>query len=230
MPESSSKMQSVESRPVPDPTLLTTQQLLREVGAAREVIETRLGGMDKAIELLQAASDRYPQFVRAEVKQLQELHEEKFRSIAIQFMERDKRTEQLSLADKTAIAAALQAQKEAAGAQNESNAAANAKMENSFAKLIDQNQALLLEVRRNTEAQINDLKSRLDKGEGKTSVSDPAVAEGIRTLSAMVKELAANRDTNTGKEQGIGQVVGYIVGAVGVLAGLAAIVAVAFKH
>ena len=46
-----------------------------------------------------------------------------------QFAERDKRTEQLSLADKTAIAAALQAQKEAAGAQNESNTAAINKME-----------------------------------------------------------------------------------------------------
>jgi predicted HTH transcriptional regulator len=153
-----------EVRPVPDPTVLTTQQLLREIATSREVIETRLSGMDKAIELLQAAADRYPAFVRAEVKQLQELHEEKFSSIGTQFAERDKRTEQLSLADKTAIAAALQAQKEAAGAQNESNAAANAKTETNFAKLIEQNQALLLEVRRNTEAQINDLKSRLDKG------------------------------------------------------------------
>jgi hypothetical protein len=64
--------------------------------------------------------------------QLRELHSERFSSIALQFEERDKRTEQLSVADKTAIAAALQAQKEAAGAQNESNTAAVAKIETNF--------------------------------------------------------------------------------------------------
>jgi hypothetical protein len=174
--------------PNPDPTVRTVEQVARDISAlrdfleakqngTREVIETRIGGMDKAIELLQAATNRIPAHIKDEVTQLRELHEEKFRSIdeqtriqfggvQNQFAERDKRTEQLSLADKTAIAAALQAQKEAAGAQNESNAAANVKMETNFAKLIDQGQALLLEVRRNTESQINDIKSRLDKGEG----------------------------------------------------------------
>lgn len=174
--------------PNPDPTARTIETLQRDIGASREIvqgkldgkfdtIETRLIGMDKAIELLQRATDRIPEHIKDEVAQLKELHQEKFDSvgaqlviqfagIGTQFAERDKRTEQLSLADKTAIAAALQAQKEAAGAQNESNAAANTKMEGNFAKLIDQGQALLLEVRRNTEAQINDLKSRLDKGEG----------------------------------------------------------------
>lgn len=154
------------------PTLLD-----RSVLGLREIIETRLDGMDKAIELLQVTTNKMPSIVKNDVTQLRELHEEKFKSvearivvqfdgIATQFGERDKRTEQLSLADKTAIAAALQAQKEAAGAQNESNAAANVKMETNFSKLIEQGHTLLLEVRRSTEAQINDLKSRLDKGEG----------------------------------------------------------------
>lgn len=175
--------------PNPDPTVRTVEQLQRDIGASREIVEannrgtrevleTRLAGMDKAIKLLQDSTDRMPQQMKDEVAQLKDLHQEKFHSmetrleiqfvgVQTQFSERDKRTEQLSLADKTAIAAALQAQKEAAGAQNESNAAANVKMETNFSKLIDQGQALLLEVRRNTEAQINDLKSRLDKGEGR---------------------------------------------------------------
>jgi hypothetical protein len=179
--------------PNPDPTVRTVEQLQRDLGAVREIIENkvegaisginaRLSGMDKAILLLQAFTDRQPTTseVALEVKALRGHHDEKFRSqdeqlkiqlagIATQFAERDKRTEQLSLADKTAIAAALQAQKEAAGAQNESNSAANAKMEANFAKLIEQGQSLLMEVRRNTEAQINDLKSRLDKGEGRST-------------------------------------------------------------
>lgn len=176
--------------PNPDPSVRTVEQLQRDIGASREIVEgkvegnqsvfeARLAGMDKAIELLQRSTDRIPGHIKGEVEKLEALHGEKFQSverrteiqfasIATQFQERDKRTEQLSLADKTAIAAALQAQKEAAGAQNESNAAANAKMEANFAKLIEQGQSLLMEVRRNTEAQINDLKSRLDKGEGRT--------------------------------------------------------------
>jgi hypothetical protein len=175
--------------PDPDPTVRTVEQLQREIAATREIVEangratrevleTRLAGMDKAIKLLQDSTDRMPQQMKDEVLQLRELHQEKFNSferqsqiqfggVQTQFAERDKRTEQLSLADKTAIAAALQAQKEAAGAQNESNAAANVKMETNFSKLIDQGQALLLEVRRNTEAQINDLKSARDRGEGR---------------------------------------------------------------
>ncbi len=177
--------------PNPDPTVRTVEQLQRDIGATREIVEAtiagqistitqRLVGMDKAIELVQESTNRIPKHIIDEVGKLEALHSERFasverrteiqlQSIAIQFAERDKRTEQLSLADKTAIAAALQAQKEAAGAQNESNAAANAKMEANFAKLIEQGHSLLMEVRRNTEAQINDLKSRLDKGEGRLS-------------------------------------------------------------
>ncbi len=40
-----------EWRPVPDPTKLTTDQLRRELAALREIIETRLDGMDRAIGL-----------------------------------------------------------------------------------------------------------------------------------------------------------------------------------
>jgi len=94
--------------------------------------------------------------------------DEKFRSIEVQFVERDRRTEQLSLADKTAIAAALQAQKEAAGATNESNAAAISKSESAFTKQIDQIYTLVASTTKSTDDKINDLKSRLDRGEGKT--------------------------------------------------------------
>ena len=161
-------------------------QLQRELLALREIIEARLNGMDKAIELLQISTDKFSAFVKCEVKQLQELHGEKFNSIATQFQERDKRTEQLSLSDKTAIAAALQAQKEAAGAQNESNAAANVKMETNFAKLIDQQGLLLQEVRRNTDTQINDIKSRQDKGEGGTRAVERTTDKTSSTIGLVI--------------------------------------------
>lgn len=34
-----------DSRPIPDPTILTTEQLHREIGALRELVETRLDGL-----------------------------------------------------------------------------------------------------------------------------------------------------------------------------------------
>lgn len=195
-------------RPDPDPTILTTQRLLREVALSREIIETRLVGNDKAIELLQQTTNKIPDLIKDEVTQLKELHAEKFTSfsaqqeiqfdgIATQFAERDKRTEQLSIADKTAIAAALQAQKEAAAAQNESNATANNKMELNFAKLIEAQQLAQQAMQKNMDDKFNDLKGRQDRGEGSSS--------------------------------GVGNMVGYIFGGVSLAALLVTVVIVVLK-
>jgi hypothetical protein len=165
----------------PDPSLLTTEALRREIGNLKDQIDVRLSAADTAIKLIQSATDTSRRETTDGVERAsQQLHDliiakldilakvtsQRFSSIETQFMERDKRTEQLSLADKTAIAAALQAQKEAAGAQNESNAASVTKQEVAFTKLLDQNQALFQTSMSALTTQLNDLKSRLDKGEG----------------------------------------------------------------
>jgi hypothetical protein len=185
----------------------------------QKVIGTRLDAMDKAIELLQASAYKMPAFVKDQVDQLHSLTDERFSSIDkdlqerdkrtqqsldsinVQFAERDKRTEQLSLADKTAIAAALQAQKEAAGATNESNGAALAKMENNFTKQIEAGQALVQSVSRNLEDKLNDLKSRMDRGEGKSTVLDPAIGDKLDMLSQSIFDLNRSRDQHTGSEK-----------------------------
>ena len=148
-------------RPDPDPTLLTTENLRREIANLKELLEAMIRSGDAAREALHG-------LIISEIKVLSSVTDQRFESIATQFAERDKRTEQLSLADKTAIAAALQAQKEAAGATNESNSVALAKMENNFTKLIDQGQTLLQSVAKNMDDKINDLKSRIDTGEGQS--------------------------------------------------------------
>lgn len=163
---------------VPDPSERTLQQSIAAVGALREIVETRLSGMDKAILLLQTWRDHVPLLIAEAVAHLSGLQEEKFQSveaqnsirfdgISIQFAERDKRTEQLSLADKTAIAAALQAQKEAAGATNDSNSVALTKMENNFTKLIDQIVTLISSNQKTTDDKITDIKDRQNSVEGR---------------------------------------------------------------
>lgn len=150
----------------PDPSYLTTQQLLRETSALKEIIEARLDGGDKAINLLQAATDRFPQFVDSAVRQLQGLHEEKFRSIAVQFSERDTRTEQTSRDSKVAVDAALQAAKEAVGEQNKSSALAIAKSETATTKQIDQIGAIIATTAKGVDDKIDDIKARIAAIEG----------------------------------------------------------------
>lgn len=150
------------STPVPDPTILTTQQLYREIAASREIIEanvgqikTRLDAMDTATELNKNATDRIPALICEKVSALEKLHNEKFAGVEKQFAERDTRTEQTRASDQKAVDAALQAQKEAAGATNESAKEANTKTEQNFTKLLDQ-----------IGERVNELKTRLDRGEG----------------------------------------------------------------
>lgn len=159
-----------KSPSVPDPTVLTTQQVQREVAGIKEIYDARFEETGKAIKLLQAFADKSPTtaVLEQQIIALRELMTETFRGVEKQFTERDKRTEQLSLADKTAIAAALQAQKEAAGAQAEGNAAASAKQELAFTKLIDQIQQTQQAMNKSTDDKINAITGRLDRGEGHT--------------------------------------------------------------
>ena len=168
-----------ESRPNPDPTVLTTEQsermkdvLRREILASREIVEskllgiktvfdTRLEAMDKAIELFHRQTDMFPAKVLTGVDNLKTLHQEKFDSIATQFQERDTRTEQTSRDSKVAVDAALQAAKEAVGEQNKSNALAIAKSEATFTKQIDQIGVLVTSMGKGFDDKVDDIKSRL---------------------------------------------------------------------
>lgn len=181
--------------PVPDPSEITSREItrakaelkiqfddaiaaLREfigltASSNKEIIESRLGGMDKTHVLLQDEVRRSIDVIGQESRRLEMLFDEKlngiltrFDGIAVQFRERDIRTDQDKIAASTAVNAALQAQKEAAGAQNESNAAAITKSENSFTKEIDGLKALIATTKDSINSQIGNLTGRLDRGEG----------------------------------------------------------------
>jgi hypothetical protein len=174
----------VGGRPDPDPTVLTaaavalaTDTLRRELKAAVEIIEakingqqatieTRLNGMDTAITLVREVADKLPARMDEKVSHLEDLTNVKFAGIQTQFAERDVRTEQSTIATKTAVDAALQAQKEAAGNQAETFSEATRKSEDQFTKQIDQQGELLRTATKGLEDKINDLKDRFNRGEG----------------------------------------------------------------
>lgn len=181
--------------PVPDPTVLTTRNLQREIFGLREllevkigsvveaaalsvqIIETRFDGMDKAIQLLQETANRFPARIDEKIESLRHVHEqkfsvltethlEKFASITTQFRERDVRTEQSSKDSKVAVDAALQAAKEAVGEQNKSSALSISKSETATTKQIDQLGALIQTMTKASDDKFADVKERLTRIEG----------------------------------------------------------------
>jgi hypothetical protein len=90
-----------DSRPIPDPTQLTTQQLVREISALKELIFTRLDAIDRATELLAEDVHRQPTEITTHVGHLKEL-------MTTRFAERDLRNDQYSRDTKEALGEARQ--------------------------------------------------------------------------------------------------------------------------
>lgn len=180
---------SSDLRPIPDPTEMTSRQLTSAIASVREILETRLDGMDKALELLQHATDRAPGIMDAKISQLQMLHEEKFASIATQFQERDTRTEQTSRDSKVAVDAALQAAKEAVGEQNKSSALAIAKSETGTTKQIDALSESIKIAKQTLDEKIATLSSRLDLQDGQAFGKGGAKSDTRETYGLVVATL-----------------------------------------
>ncbi len=156
-------MPSDDTRPIPDPTFLTTQQLLRELTNLKEVMFARLDAMDKAIILLQDTANRSPTINEVFLQ-----HEERFTAIGLQFRERDVRSERESRDNKVAVDAAFAAQKEAAAKQDEANQKAIDKSEKATNDSINK---LGEVVKASTQAladKIDDVKGRLTAMESRT--------------------------------------------------------------
>lgn len=181
-------------RPIPDPTIMTTQQLSSAITAQRDLVETRLAAMDKAIVLLQDIANRSPTVAEVwgihqirieglenrldhkytetstDISHLRDLHKERIdgleKRMDNQFIERDKRFEQLSLTSSASIIASLQAQKDAANETQKTSSLAITKSEIATADSIKQLQILFQTAISGLNTQVLDVKSRLDKGEG----------------------------------------------------------------
>jgi hypothetical protein len=70
------------STPVPDPTLLTTAALTREIAALKELMATRLDAMDKAQALFEVNLTRVPTDTDKQIQHLKELHDGRFTQLS----------------------------------------------------------------------------------------------------------------------------------------------------
>ena len=91
----------------------------------------------------------------------------------------------------------MQAQKQFAGETQKSSQAAIAKSENSTAEAIKALTSTFNSSIADVRRQADELKSRLDRGEGRTSVSDPETTVALRLLSDKMSELTRTHDQNT---------------------------------
>jgi polyhydroxyalkanoate synthesis regulator phasin len=128
--------------PIPDPTLLTTEQFTR--------------GQDIQRRELQALRE----LLTSEMNRIEKVHEEKFKSIETRFAE-----------GKTALDAALRAAQNLVDAQNRSNAEASEKSERSFTKQIEALDQQTKTITSSQSKEINDLKERFVANEGVTKGS-----------------------------------------------------------
>jgi len=175
-----------DSRPIPDPTVLTNQAvasamdtLRRELQAHAAVMDIRVNDMERlARQLVVTANER--------IEHLQLLHDEKFASVAMQFAEREKRADQASRENKVAVDAALQAARDAVQAQNMASAQSIAKSEAATAKQMDQIGTLVQSATQGLNDKIDDVKSRLTLIEGKGAGHSEQRSTAMSSSSLMV--------------------------------------------
>jgi hypothetical protein len=150
-------------RPNPDPSVRTTEQIDRVVGASMDVINEKIGrlyerleGYDKAIDVLAEAQARLPNvgMVDSDVKHLAQLADEKFTSIKTLI-------EKTGELNNTALQAAFAAAKEAVGAAQIANATANTKMETNFTKQLDATVLLISTMEKSFNSKSDDIKAQV---------------------------------------------------------------------
>jgi hypothetical protein len=186
-----------------DRAILNLRELIEsEIDKTKAVSIERLGRIDTvflahsvaietALKAQQKSAQDAAEKMASEMDKLAAVSAERFTRIDTQFIERDKRTDQLSLADKTAVAAALQAAKEAVGAQNTSNSIAIAKSESSTVESIKQLQTLFTSAIAGLNDKVNDVKSRLDRGEGTVVGTKETNQDGRANLALIFAALMA---------------------------------------
>lgn len=165
------------SRPVPDPTELTTKLVDRAMAAERDrtdgefkVRDQRLDSMDQATNLrLDRISDIHDRLdaIQGERDRFlvheRELTSQRFEAVGSQFEALNQRTAEQKADTRAAVDAALQAAKELVALQTEASDKSTAKSEASFAKQIDALGLLLQKSSETTDDKIVDLKSRMDR-------------------------------------------------------------------
>lgn len=140
------------------------------LASIEQALTTRLDAIDKATDKFEFNLNRVPTDVDKQVGHLKELTRETFRTVderfagvALQFKERDTRSERESRDNKVAVDAAFAAQKEAASEQNKSNTLAIDKSEKATAETLNKQADLFKSTTDALAGRIEDSKQAVGK-------------------------------------------------------------------
>jgi hypothetical protein len=226
MPSRTMPQESEETEPTvvttkPDPTTLTNQLVRSAVMALREVIESRIDGLEKITN---------ERFISADgrIATNRIAWENRFELL-------DKQTIKAAADVKSAVDAAFAAAASGVAQQNQANFLASQKQENAFTKQIDQlaasvaqlskaNDDKLNDLKKTNDDKFGDLKDRLVVMEGKSSITDPSTSAALRDMAMAITTLKTSNDQGTGRRlQGSDSLalIFSIIAAVGVVCMLA---------
>jgi hypothetical protein len=169
--------------PVPDPTLLTTAQLDREIRNLEAKIITRLDAMDMAAKILHEDYTRIPTELDRQIKHLRELLEEKIGGATEKTVSLDRVVQTRLAGSETALNAAMAAADKVTQKIEINFGAVMAEMKAGMTKQID-----------TIKESIDDLKGRLDRGEG---ISRGAIDNGTEQRSIQSVAHSGNQNLIT---------------------------------
>jgi hypothetical protein len=182
--------------PIPDPTVLTTQQLLREIEALKELVIQRIVAIEQAVSVAHENLVRVPTDTDKAISHLNQLFaerlntiSERFAAVQTQFKERDTRVEQIAELGDQALKAALQAAKELVGKQNDYFVTSIAKSETATNKQIDQLQQLINTVAGASSSKVDDLKERILRLEGEGRGEKNAAITKVQSTQSSISVL-----------------------------------------
>lgn len=126
---------AAEWKPIPDPTVLTTEALNREISLVREYIERSLTSMRTSFE---AGRDAMHDLLDAKIDSSVALEDEKFRKVSREFELLERQREEQKGDTQKAVDAALTAQKEAVKEQTIASERAAGNQWSAMMKQMDQ--------------------------------------------------------------------------------------------
>jgi len=153
----------------PDPSALTTAQIIREIESLRQLVFARLGSIEQRAAEEHEDLVRVPTDVDRAVSSLKELIFTKLEAVDQRFEAVDVLRRESQDAASTAIAAALQAVKEAGSEQTKTFAQQIEKSESSLTRQIEAQATSTGTSLGALNAQVSDLKDRLTRFEGRSS-------------------------------------------------------------
>lgn len=244
-------VQRGDSRPIPDPTVLTDQLVNKAIASLTTEFNAKMAALADKQDLYNETTTRHTDIAAATLRDLlttkisgaEQVLAQKI-DFVIEAMSVFKTTvnERFALGDvqtdkaardvKSAVDAAFAAAKEAVGEQNKSNALSIAKSEVATTKQIDQlSQNLTISVKntddkidsikKNFDDKYTDIKDRIVAMEARGSVSDPSTSGALSRLADRVESLRLTDARGTGEKHGVDASNVWIIGIIGLLATVA---------